>query len=110
MQASRCPRFSLISFLLVISAITCPAQNTNNRVAQPEYETRADHDPNGIGKFYMGREIAQVMGHQGAEWLERTERQEEERPDLAIPALKLKGGDAVADSRRDLHAVPRAGL
>ena len=37
------------------------------------------------------------MGHQGAEWLERPERQEEERPDLAIPALKLKGGDAVAD-------------
>jgi hypothetical protein len=28
----------------------------------PLYETRADHDPNGIGTFYMGREIAHVMG------------------------------------------------
>ena len=26
------------------------------------YEFRTKHDPNGIGKFYMGREIAHVMG------------------------------------------------
>lgn len=61
------------------------------------YETRAEHDPNGIGKFFMGREIAQVMGHQAADWLERPEREKEERPDLLLPALKLKPGDAVAD-------------
>lgn len=61
------------------------------------YETRAEHDPNGIGKFYMGREIAHVMGHQAANWLERPEREQEERPDLLLPALKLKPGDAVAD-------------
>ena len=29
------------------------------------YELRELHDPNGIGKFYLGREIAHVMGHQG---------------------------------------------
>src|SRR5438552_10559837 len=61
------------------------------------YEIRKDHDPDGIGKFYLGREIAHVMGHQAADWLERPERQEEERPDLALAALKLKPGDAVAD-------------
>lgn len=61
------------------------------------YETRTEHDPNGIGKFYMGREIAHVMGHQAANWLERPEREKEERPDLLLPALKLKQGDAVAD-------------
>ncbi|MCL4789960.1 MAG: methyltransferase domain-containing protein [Verrucomicrobia bacterium] len=61
------------------------------------YERRAEHDPNGIGKFYLGREIAHVMGHQGADWLERPEREQEERPDLLVPALKLKAGDAVAD-------------
>ncbi|HVV00505.1 MAG TPA: methyltransferase domain-containing protein, partial [Verrucomicrobiae bacterium] len=33
----------------------------------------------------------------GADWLERGERQAEERPDLAIKALKLKEGDVVAD-------------
>ena len=31
----------------------------------PRYEYRAAHDPNGTGKFYMGREIAQVMGPGG---------------------------------------------
>jgi hypothetical protein len=35
------------------------------------YEFRGDHDPNGIGKFYMGREIAHVMGFAAAPWLER---------------------------------------
>ena len=44
----------------------------------PTYETRAVHDPNGIGKYYMGREIAHVMGHQFADWLERATRDEEE--------------------------------
>ena len=61
------------------------------------YEWRAKHDPNGIGKFYMGREIAHVMGHQAADWLERPEREHEERPDLLLEALKLKPGDIVAD-------------
>ncbi len=61
------------------------------------YETHTDHDPNGIGVFYLGREIAQVMGHQAAGWLERPEREEEERTDLLIEALKLKPGEVVAD-------------
>jgi len=61
------------------------------------YETRANHDPDGIGKFYMGREIAHVMGYQGAEWLERPERIEEERPDQVVEQMKLKSTDVVAD-------------
>jgi SAM-dependent methyltransferase len=61
------------------------------------YEHRTQHDPNGIGKFYMGREIAHVMGHEGADWLERPEREEEEKPELLLKALKLKPGDAAAD-------------
>ena len=65
--------------------------------AGPLYETRAEHDPNGIGKFYMGREIAHVMGHQGADWLERPERAEEEKPDKMVELLGLKPGETVAD-------------
>ena len=61
------------------------------------YEFRDQHDPDGIGKFYLGREIAHVMGHQAADWLERPEREEEEKPDAALTALKLKPGDVVAD-------------
>jgi protein-L-isoaspartate O-methyltransferase len=75
------------------------AQSANPVPGAPSsrYETRAEHDPNGIGKFYMGREIALVMGHQAADWLERPEREEEERPDLLLEALKLKPGEVVAD-------------
>ncbi len=51
----------------------------------------------GIGKVYMGREIAGVMGWQGAAWLEREERGREERPDLLLPELNLQAGMAVAD-------------
>lgn len=65
--------------------------------ADDRYETRAIHDRNGIGKFYLGREIAHVMGHQAADWLERPEREKEERTDLLIDALHLKPGDVVAD-------------
>jgi precorrin-6B methylase 2 len=64
---------------------------------KPRYEYRANHDPNGIGKFYMGREIAQVMGYQAAGWLERRERDREEEPAKLLKALELKGGMVVAD-------------
>jgi protein-L-isoaspartate O-methyltransferase len=64
---------------------------------KPRYEYRKDHDPNGTGKFYMGREIAQVMGHEAADWLERPERDREEHPAKLMEALKLKPGDVVAD-------------
>jgi precorrin-6B methylase 2 len=61
------------------------------------YEYRRNHDPDGIGKFYMGREIAQVMGHLAADWLDRPEREREEEPARLMEALKLRPGDAVAD-------------
>ena len=51
----------------------------------------------GIGKFYMGREISKVMGHLGASWLERPKREQEERTDLLIKGLNLKPTDKVAD-------------
>ena len=53
--------------------------------------------PDGIGKRYMGREIAQVMGWQGAAWLEREEREKEERTDLLLRELALKPGMVLAD-------------
>src|SRR5262244_4013031 len=78
-------------------AQTRVAQSTQQAAKPPIYETRADHDPDGIGKFYMGREIAHVMGYQGAAWLERPERIEEEKPDQVVEEMKLKSTDVVAD-------------
>ncbi len=51
----------------------------------------------GIGKFYFGREIAQVMGYQGIDWLERPERESEEHLSALIDSLKLAPGNVVAD-------------
>jgi ubiquinone/menaquinone biosynthesis C-methylase UbiE len=45
----------------------------------------------------MDREISGVMGWQGAAWLERDEREREERTDLLLDALALKPGMVVAD-------------
>ena len=44
-----------------------------------------------------GRRFAPVMGYQGADWLERSERDEEEAPDLALNVLKISKGASVAD-------------
>jgi SAM-dependent methyltransferase len=74
---------------------TAPADEKAKEAAR--YEFRKDHDPDGIGKFYMGREIAHVMGHLAAGWLERPEREKEEAPTKLMEALKFKPGMAVAD-------------
>ncbi len=52
---------------------------------------------NGTGKVYMGREISKVMGHRGANWLERPAREKKERPDLLVDSLPLDPSDTVAD-------------
>jgi predicted methyltransferase len=51
----------------------------------------------GIGKFFHGREIAQVMGHPAMGWLERDEREREEAPSRAIEALDLRPDAVIAD-------------
>jgi ubiquinone/menaquinone biosynthesis C-methylase UbiE len=78
------------------TAAGAPAADPPKR-EHPGYEVRKNHDPNGIGKFYLGREIAQVMGYQGASWLERPERVKEEEPEKLLKALDLKPGMVVAD-------------
>jgi len=80
--------------LLVLCCVLLPA--AAGEIPVSRYATvRASLD--GIGKVYFGREIAQVMGFHGAEWLERPERTKEERPDLVLAALDIRPGMAVAD-------------
>jgi SAM-dependent methyltransferase len=76
--------------LLARLQVSSPAPSTR-------YEVRANHDPNGTGRFYMGREIAQVMGPGGMAWLDRPEREEQEHPEVVIRAMGLHGGEAIAD-------------
>jgi precorrin-6B methylase 2 len=70
----------------------------NGARAQDRYETRPPEDPAGIGKYYMGRQIAHVVGgNENALWLERPEREKEEQTTKMIDLLGLKPGDVVAD-------------
>ncbi len=85
-------------FLLGVAVPTPSARAGDSpKTPNPLYETRREHSRDGIGKFFMGREIAHVMGHQAAEWLERPEREEEEQPARMVDLLGLKPGDVVAD-------------
>ena len=65
-------------------------------MAQERYIIRPG-DPNGINKWYMGRQIAQVMSHYGIDWLEREEREMEENTSQLLKNLAVKPGMVVAD-------------
>src|SRR6478672_13504038 len=51
----------------------------------------------GTGKFYLGREIAHVMGASNAAWLDRSSRPQEEHTQLAIDSIKVSPAGAIAD-------------
>jgi len=85
--------------VLVLIAVTIicalnEVQAQDNKATQ--HYTYKDGDPNGIGKWYMGREIAYVMGFQGIDWLERPEREEEENTAKLINNMDINPGDTIA--------------
>ncbi len=87
--------------LACLSALTLLSSASSDAGAQaasaePRYE-RVARSPDGIGKRYMGREIAGVMGWEGAQWLERESRAREEQPALLLRELALAPGMTVAD-------------
>jgi ubiquinone/menaquinone biosynthesis C-methylase UbiE len=82
--------------VIVVAPIVPTADTPEVVVKAPEY-VLANGSPDGIGKFYMGREIAHVMGHPAIGWLERDEREREEAPSKAIAAFDLRPTDVIAD-------------
>lgn len=93
--------------LLLLVALTamcfcfsqCHSQTQNATIESNSSSiyTYAKPSSGGIGKYYFGREIAQVMGAAGAGWLERSERQQEENTALAINKMNLSDSEVVAD-------------
>lgn len=94
--------------LLLVGCTQLPAETPPSATAEERlqavvradtsgYEIAPPRDPNGIGTYYLGRQIAHVMGHDGAGWLERRGRQQEEGTDILLKELKLKPTDVVAD-------------
>ena len=85
-----------IVFLMAGCESDTPGQPTT--VADSDYEFRASENPDGTGKFYLGREIAGGSDLPGLlDWLERPTRATEELPDRVIQALELKPSDVIAD-------------
>ena len=81
----------MFSSLLISNQCVAQKHNTDNK-----YKFQKG-DYNGIGKWYMGREIAHVMGYQGIGWLERSEREKEENVSKLIQNMKIKPSDTIAD-------------
>ena len=103
---------NLTILMLLISVILqsndCTAQNS---IVENKYIFK-EGDFNGIGKWYMGREIAYVMGYQGIGWLERSEREKEENVSKLIKNMRIKPNDVIADigAGSGYHAFRMASL
>ena len=88
-----------LTLILLLSSLSCFNRAQNKQVLDQDtsvYQIKSTSS-GGTGKFYLGREISQVMGAAGADWLERSERQQEENSNLAISKLPLNSGSVVAD-------------
>jgi len=80
----------------VPSAGSPPATVAAPALPPVEY-THGPASPDGIGKFFHGREISKVMGHPALGWLERGNREQEEAPSKAIAAIELPADAVIAD-------------
>ncbi len=87
---------TLLLLLITLPLCQCIGQDDASKKAEENYTFKTG-DPNGIGKWYMGREIAHVMGFQGMGWLERSNREEEENTSKLIRNMAIEPGDTIAD-------------
>lgn len=88
--------------ILFIAITSCKGQESSSEskakttTINHNYEYKSG-DYNGIGKWYLDREIAHVMGFQGMEWLERPEREKEENVTTLIKNMNIQPNDVIAD-------------
>ena len=86
-------RVAILMLTMILSISGCKGQ-TQSKDSTYTYKN-GSYD--GIGKWYMGREISQVMGYQGMAWLERSEREQEEETSTLLKNMDLQPTDVVAD-------------
>lgn len=86
-----------LKLLAVVFGGLLMVAGTSQAAEHPGYEFDPGRSQGGIGKFYMGREISGVMGHQAAGWLEREQRTHEEMPDEVVANMGLEPDHVVAD-------------
>ena len=88
-------KFSILLFLFNILLFSNGSAAQNSTNDQIYIYKKGDY--NGIGKWYMGREIAYVMGYEGIGWLERSQREKEENVSKLIQNMGIKPNDTIAD-------------
>ncbi len=90
---------TLIIIATLNSFASCQSskKNTKPHLKNDTAYSYGNRSSDGIGKYYLGREISFVMGAEGAEWLERNNRQQEENTKLAIEKMQLSPQAVVAD-------------
>ncbi|MFY9243267.1 MAG: class I SAM-dependent methyltransferase [Polaribacter sp.] len=86
--------YSKIVLFTCMCFFSCKAQE---KETSSEIYTFKKGDNNGIGKWYLGREIAYVMGYEGIDWLERSTREKEENTSKLIKNMKIQPTDFIAD-------------
>jgi ubiquinone/menaquinone biosynthesis C-methylase UbiE len=99
-QTFKNTQWLLLLVAAIVAAITTREAHSESAVStnmQCEYVALKTGHPDGILKQYCNRQIAKVMGWQGASWLDRAERESEERTDQLIDILHLKLGMIVGD-------------
>lgn len=88
-------KYTVLLLLLNILLFSNKSLAQNNTNDQKYIYKKGDY--NGIGKWYMDREIAYVMGYEGIGWLERSEREKEENVSKLIQNMGIKPNDTIAD-------------
>lgn len=76
---------------------TAPVKSAEEATTDTDIYSYQQASRDGTGKYYIGREISHVMGHLGAGWLERPERERDERTDLLLEKLPLSKDFTVVD-------------
>ncbi len=88
---------TIVFFIFLVFAVTATGLSQPASKNKDSVYLFKKGSPDGIGKWFMGREIAHVMGASGSDWLERTEREEEENPALAIDSIHVRPDAVIAD-------------
>jgi ubiquinone/menaquinone biosynthesis C-methylase UbiE len=99
----RVAALSTLVFCLIAVAPSAPAaaqdrpSDSKSAEKTPAKTKAKSRRSRGGAATYMGRPIAPVMGFEGAEWLFRDTREQEEQPDKMLDALEIQPGHVVAD-------------
>src|SRR3954471_6406931 len=87
----------VVAFLTFFGGYISAQEEAAARPTRDSLYTYRTPTSGGTGKFYLGREIARVMGASNSIWLDRTSRPKEENTQLAIDKIEIAPTGVIAD-------------